>query len=165
MHDIKKLLSNAKLPKQTSAARPQLLRTKASSCFGYYALLRGIILSYVAKNEIHHGHHWLHHLLMKTHLVSDWEKHTPCVQIHKVIDKYSMIADGLSTLSESLRDVRGNYQATKRSTEIGVDALEGQVNDIGKRQFSNRSTVNGRKNRNKSFGAYFVIFHEDLLPN
>ncbi len=42
-----------------------------------------------------------------------------------------MFADGLSTLSESLRDVRGDYQATKRSMQQGVDALEGQVDEIG----------------------------------
>ncbi len=50
-----------------------------------------------------------------------------------------MFADGLSTLSESLRDVRGDYQATKRSMQQGVDALEGQVDEIGEQNiFSDR---------------------------
>ncbi len=50
-----------------------------------------------------------------------------------MIDKYSIIADGLSTLSDNLRDMRGNYEVTKRSMQQGVDALEAQVNDVGKR--------------------------------
>ena len=65
---------------------------------------------------------------------SDWEKHahTPCVQIHKVINKYSMIADGLSTLSNSMRNVRENYQATKRTMQQGVDNLANDVRYTGR---------------------------------
>lgn len=64
----------------------------------------------------------------------DWEKHahTPCVQIHKVIDKYSMIADGLSTLSNTMRNVRENYQATKRTMQQGVDNLANDVRYTGR---------------------------------
>eukprot|EP00794_Sanderia_malayensis_P016803 gene16803-18499_t len=67
----------------------------------------------------------------KRTLDEDWDKHaaTPCVQVSKVIDKYSMIADGLASVSQSMRDVRRNYQATKRSYEQGVDSLKYQVND------------------------------------
>ena len=66
-------------------------------------------------------------------LFVDWEKHahTPCVQIHKVIDKYSTIAEGLSSLSNSMRNARESYQAQKRSMQLGVDSLRAQVKDTG----------------------------------
>ena len=68
-------------------------------------------------------------------LFVDWEKHahTPCVQIHKVIDKYSTIAEGLSSLSNSMRNAREGYQAQKRSMQLGVDSLRAQVKDTGMR--------------------------------
>ena len=68
-------------------------------------------------------------------LALDWHKHhaTPCVVISKVIDKYSMIADGLRSLHDSMVNVRQGYQATKRSMQQGVDDLGYRVKSTGRK--------------------------------
>ena len=43
-----------------------------------------------------------------------------------------MIAEGLSTLSNSMRNARENYQATKRSMQQGVDNLANDVRYTGR---------------------------------
>ncbi|XP_065056002.1 uncharacterized protein LOC135684357 [Rhopilema esculentum] len=61
----------------------------------------------------------------KRTLDEDWHKHhtKPCVVISKVIDKYSMIADGLRSLHDSMVNVREGYQTTKRTMQQGVEDL------------------------------------------
>ncbi|XP_065070683.1 uncharacterized protein LOC135695499 [Rhopilema esculentum] len=65
----------------------------------------------------------------KRTLHEDWHKHhaKPCLQISKVIDKYSMIADGLRSLHDSMINVREGYQATKRTMQQGVDDLRREI--------------------------------------
>ena len=68
----------------------------------------------------------------------DWHKHhtNPCLQISKVIDKYSMIADGLRSLHDAMINVREGYQATKRTMQQGVDDLRREIKSTGNNTYN-----------------------------
>ena len=87
-------------------------------------------IAFILDNQI------LHYPINATCVYSstDWEEHasSPCIQIKKVIDKYSMIADGLSAVHDSMRDIREGYQTTKRTMQQGVDSLKNDIDMTGK---------------------------------
>ena len=76
-----------------------------------------------------------------------------------------MIADGLHALHHSIKDVRENYQATKRNMQQGVDNLDSEIRETGKFTFVHERNLRKDLGKVQLFSTFENFTAKQKFPN